>query len=198
MIKLDAAELKRPIQTVPEGGLCGDATLIIDRPCSLFLAVFDGAGHGYAAEKAAAKAMRFLKQEQGQVLSDLLVSLHRILKGTSGGVASLCRIDKQTGLLSCAGIGNVSIRLFQPKSYRFITRDGILGDKITRPIMHQMQLNPDDIVMIHSDGIYEHFQATDIPDFFSLDAYSIARITLDYFSRTLDDAGIIVVKVNRD
>ena len=52
--------------------------------------------------------------------------------------------------------------------------------------------------MLYSDGVNDHFEPDDFPDFFTLSAYDIARITIDYFSKILDDAAIIAVKVNND
>ena len=198
MLNIDVAELKRPIQTLPETGFCGDATLIIDAPTTLFLALFDGAGHGYSANKTADIAIRFLKQESGQDLTDLLLSLHQVLKGTPGGVAGLCRIDKNTGQMDCTGIGDVTIRMFTPESRRFVIRGGVLGDEIINPKVYQTQLSPGYVLMLYSDGVDDRVKLDDFPDFFTLSAYDIARITIDYFSKILDDASVIVLKVKND
>ncbi len=52
--------------------------------------------------------------------------------------------------------------------------------------------------MLYSDGVNDGFDINDYPDFFSLSAYDIARITIDYFSKALDDAACIVLKVKND
>ncbi len=198
MLKMEVAELKRPIQTLPESGFCGDATLIVEDPSNIFLALFDGAGHGYSAHKAADIAMQLINEDVDQELCSLLLSLHQGLKGTSGGVAGLCRIVKKTGQLTCTGIGDISIRLFKPESTRIVTRGGVLGDEIVQPKLYQMQLKRGDVLMLYSDGIHDNFKIDDFPDFFALSAYEIARITIDYHSKILDDASVIVLKVNND
>lgn len=198
MKQWDIASLKRPIQTLTERGFCGDATLIIENPSTLFIALFDGAGHGYKAAKVAEKAMQFLENASGQELCTLMVSLHQVLKATPGGVVGVCRIDKKSGQLRCTGIGNVVIRLFNPESYHVIVRGGVLGHEIVEPKEYTTRLNPGNILMLYSDGIIDHFQPADFPRFGELSAMEIARITLDYFSKTLDDAAVIVLKVNSD
>ena len=198
MLKLDVAELKRPIQTLPETGFCGDATLIIQAPTALFLALFDAAGHGYSADKTAGIAMRFLKEESTQDLTELLFSLHQVLKGTPGGVVGLCRIDMNTGRGECTGIGDVTIRMFSPESRRVVIRGGVLGDEMINPKIYPMQLAPGNVLMLYSDGVNDRLKPDDFPDFFTLSAYDIARISIDYFSKTLDDASIIVLKVEHD
>ena len=199
MLKLDVAEISRPIQTESQDSLNGDVTLIIDGPSSLFLALVDGAGHGYSAHKVAQMAINILAEEiNHHSLCDLLLLLHQSLKGTVGGVACLSRIDKETGLLTCAGIGNNTLRLFKPESRRLVTLGGVLGYEIANPKLHEVQLNPGNVLMMHSDGILNQFESDDFPDFATLSAEKIARMTIDYFSKPLDDASIIVLKVRND
>jgi phosphoserine phosphatase RsbX len=194
----DVASLKRAIQTLPEGSLCGDQTLVVEKKEYLFFALFDGAGHGPMACNAATRACRYLKEETERDLSVLLDELHELLKGTVGGVGSLCRINKATGVMQYSGIGNAVTRLFLPESKNLVMRDGVLGHEIARPQMSEFVVEPGHVVMLYSDGIRDHFDTAEFPDFFELSASDIARITIDYFSKTLDDASCIVVKVSDD
>lgn len=198
MISLELAELKRPIQTMPEHSICGDATFIEETPSYTFLALFDGAGHGYSAYKAAEIAMHFLQQCHTTDLTADLLSLHEVLKGTVGGVAGLCHIEKKTAILTCTGIGNVRIRLFTPDSMDFLIRGGVLGQEISPPKLIQTPLKRGNILMLYSDGVDRVFEINQFPNFFELSAQDIARITIDYHSKILDDASVIVGKVCDD
>lgn len=197
-LKMEVAELKRPIQTMSEADFCGDATFIRESETSVFMAIFDGAGHGYSAHKNADIAMQLIKKNTEQELCPLLLDLHQALKGTGGGVAGLCRVNKNTGQLSCAGIGNISVRLFKPESLRIVMRGGVLGYEMVQPKLYQHQLKSGDVLMLYSDGVSNSFKTDDFPQFFTLRADEIARITIDYFSKILDDAAVIVLKVNND
>ena len=198
MLKFDVASLKRAIQTLPESSLCGDQTLVVDKPAYLFLALCDGAGHGPLACNASTKVCRYLQEHTEQDLSVLLKELHVILKGSVGGVAILCRIDKATGTMQYSGIGNAGMRLFLPKSKNLVVQDGVLGYEITKPKTQEFKLEPGYVLMLYSDGVKNHIDAEEFAGFFELSAYNIARITIDYFSKTLDDASCIVVKVGDD
>ncbi len=198
MLNIDVAELKRPIQTLPEYSYCGDATLVIDTPDYFFLALFDGAGHGYKAYTTADLAINFIKDRYSQDLLELLFSLHEYLKKTPGGVLGLCRVDKETGQLTYTGIGDVTIRLFHPNSTHLVIRGGILGHGVLHPVLHQLQLWPGNILIMHSDGVDKQFLPRDFPNFFGQNASMLARIIIDYCSKILDDASVIILKVNDD
>ena len=198
MLTFEVATLKRAIQTLPEEAVCGDVSLVVEEDETLLLALFDGAGHGPMAFRAAKQGSEYLKQHTEQDLEEALQALNLLLRGTSGAVASMCRIHKETGLLTYSGIGNVSMRLFSPESRHLVTRDGMLGHQMPSPKQNTLQLHPGNIFMLYSDGVKEHFDAEAFPDFFALSAQDIARIIIDYFSKTLDDASCIVVKVHHD
>ncbi|MCH9756672.1 MAG: SpoIIE family protein phosphatase [Gammaproteobacteria bacterium] len=198
MTCFDIAALKRPIQTMPKGSACGDQTLILDEADTLFFAVFDGAGHGLPACRIAKKACVYLAAHADKDLVTLLEELHESLKKTVGGVIGLCRFYKQTGVLQYSGIGNITARLFTPKSQYLLARDGVLGHEMLEPRLTELTLVPGQILILYSDGVKAHFDVNEFPDFFELSAYDISRILIDYVSKTLDDASCIVLKVNHD
>lgn len=198
MLNIETAGLVRPIQTEPEGTACGDATLIVDSEDSLFLALLDGAGHGVLAANASKTAITYLKNHTQDDLCELLEALHQLLRGTRGAVAGLCRINKTSGELHYSGTGNISTRLFSSNSERLVSRDGMLGHQMVNPKLHQRQLSPGDVVMLYSDGVTDRLEPIDFSDFFTLSAYDLARITIDYHSKTLDDASCLVARILND
>jgi phosphoserine phosphatase RsbX len=200
MLKLDIAELKRPIQTLPENAACGDKTFVLENENYVLLALIDGAGHGPIASRASDAAVDFLiEQPIEQDLCETLSALHEELRNSRGAVADLCRIDKRTGVVSYSGIGNVTSRIFKPEGdVSFFPRNGMLGYEILPPKAHQKQINPGEVLILYSDGVRSQLNRDEFPAFFELSAYDIARITIDYFSKTLDDASCIVVKVADD
>lgn len=199
MINIDVAALSRPIQTVLETDDNGDGTLIITNSQMIYLFLFDGAGHGYSAYRVAQQAIDFIaKHYEESSLCDLMLSLHRLLLGTIGGVAALCRFDKTNGMMQCTGIGNVTIKFFNPSSHTVAVQGGVLGYEISQPKLVEAQLGLGTVFLIHSDGVNDQVDSDSFPDFFSYTAGDIARIIIDYFSKPLDDASIIVMKVQDD
>ncbi len=198
MIHYDMAQLKRPIQKPRSKIICGDATLCVETQTIIFLAVFDGAGHGLTAAKIAHSAITFLESHRHYELCFLMVELHKLLRGTIGGVAAICCIEKATALLTCSGIGNITTRLFTPDSFRFIPADGVLGYEILTPKMYQHQLEHNNILIIYSDGIQDHFELNACPHTFNLNAAQLCNKIMDDFSKPFDDAACIVLKVIYD
>ncbi|MDF1757963.1 MAG: SpoIIE family protein phosphatase [Legionellaceae bacterium] len=198
MLAYDISSLKRPIQTEPEGSCCGDGTMVIEDENTIFLALFDGAGHGFPAHIVKQQALSFLKEHASNSLDEALKLLHENLKGSRGGVAGLCRINKLTGESEYTGIGNTMARICRPEIQRFINRGGILGYEITNPVISYFTIEPNNILFLYSDGVEDHFEMSTIPDLSTRSAEEISRIIIDYFSKAFDDASVIVVKVTND
>src|SRR3990167_10448008 len=110
MLTYEIAQLKRSQQTDATSRVCGDMTFVEEDSTSLFLALFDGAGHGLAAYRIAAKAIDYLESQRAQPLDEIILSLHEYLRGSWGGVVALSVIDKVTGQCQCVGVGNIGIR----------------------------------------------------------------------------------------
>ena len=197
--KYEYAQLKRPIQTLPSNAVCGDQTLIIENDTYILLAVFDGAGHGPSANNISRQAENIIKNLAFKFpLEQIIERLHSDLTGTIGGVVAICQIEKQTAFCTCLGVGNIYIKAFPAKPDRIIIRGGVLGYEITRPKINHFTLAPGEIIVLMSDGIQENFHTDDIPDFYTLSAGQICSILIDYFSKTLDDASVIALKVHDD
>ena len=80
----------------------------------------------------------------------------------------------------------------------YLHKNSHVSDKNMFFAFHQKQINPGEVLILYSDGVRSQLNRDEFPAFFELSAYDIARITIDYFSKTLDDASCIVVKVADD
>lgn len=197
--KYEFAQHKRPIQTLPDNGVCGDQTLVVENDEHILLAIFDGAGHGPSAYNISKQAEKIIKNLAFSFsLEQIIERLHSELTGSIGGVVAICQLEKQSALCTCLGVGNISIKVFPPKPESVMIRGGVLGYEITRPKINHFKLDPGEIIVLMSDGINENFKADEIPDFYSLSANQICCILIDYFSKTLDDASVISLKVHDD
>ena len=198
MMKLDTAEIRRPVNKAVGVSPCGDATLVFENDSYLLFAIVDGAGHGKEAAKVADSAIHFIEKHREENLSHILLSIHRNMMNTCGGVASICRINKKTGGMSYCGVGNITTRLFKPESVRLVSRDGVLGHEICRPLIKEIQLKRGDIVMMYSDGVVDHFEVGEVPHFYGLASIDIAKISVERFRKSHDDASCVVAKVIYD
>ena len=173
---------------------CGDTGVIKEVDGRCFLALVDVLGHGREAHAVAVTAQTYLEQDCFKEPVEVMQGLHTCLKGTRGAVAAICRLDIATGELVYAGMGNIVVRVLGPRAVRFVSRDGVVGYIMSTPKQQTVKLLAGDVLVMHSDGIKEHFELFGRPDILSGTAESIATALLDQFWKQNDDASCIVLK----
>ena len=192
MVRLDSnIILKALLGDVSE---CGDIGVIHQYEDKCFLALIDVLGHGNEARKVAIIAEEYLNDNYNQELVDIMKGLHEHLKGSRGAVAALCLLDLESYTLTQVGIGNITVRIFGSKNTRLISRDGIVGYGTIRPLLQSTELLPGDTLVLHSDGIKEHFDTLECAGLMNYDASTIAEGILNKFATKNDDASCIVLK----
>lgn len=177
---------------------CGDAGLLIERDGWLFAALVDGLGHGPRAADIAVQATTYLKAHCALPLVALLVGLHEELKSTQGAVACLCRLDLASGELCMAGIGNIVCRiLIGLDSERLLSRDGVLGYMHATPKELTRKLAPHALLLLHSDGVREHFEPYEYPGILKGPAGTVAAQIVEKLGKGDDDASCLAVRYRR-
>jgi phosphoserine phosphatase RsbX len=173
---------------------CGDTGVIKEFDGQCFLALVDALGHGSEAHDVALKAQAYLERNCCEELVDMMQGLHACLKGTRGAVATLCRLDTTTGELIHVGIGNITVRVLGPNAFRFVSRDGVVGYMMSTVRAQTLKLFAGDVLVMHSDGIKEHFELSECPGILTGTAKSIATGLLKQFGKENDDASCIALK----
>jgi len=173
---------------------CGDIAVMKQYDNECFIALIDVLGHGSAARKVALSAKSYLEDNYKSILTELMNGLHQHLKGTRGAVVAMCRLDILSGELIYVGMGNITVRVFGLKPTRLTPKDGIVGYKMTTPQMFNIKLHPEDIVIMYSDGIKEHFDIVDCAGLLKEDAQDIASGILKQFGKKNDDESCVVLK----
>ena len=173
---------------------CGDTGVIkvFDGRC--FVALVDALGHGREAHKIALIAQGYLEQNCRKELVDVMEGLHECLKGTRGAVAAICCLDTETGELIYVGMGNITVRVLGPRAFRFVSRDGIVGYMMSTVREQTSELVVGDVLVMHSDGIKEHFELSECPGILTGTAKSIATGLLRQFGKENDDASCLVLR----
>ena len=181
------------------GGIseCGDIGMVREYDDRCFLALIDVLGHGASARTVALLAEEYLAIHYQKELETVMAGLHEYLKGSRGAVVSLCCVDVNRGTLEHIGIGNITVRIFGARPIRFVSQDGIVGFGSISPCVKSVELMPGDILLMHSDGIREHFDVTECAKIFAESAENIATAVLNEFRNENDDASCIVLKYSR-
>ena len=173
---------------------CGDIAVIKKYEKQCFIALIDVLGHGSEARKVALLAKNYLENNYENELIELMNGLHEHLKGTRGAVAAMCHLDIFTGELTYVGIGNITVRIFGAKPIRLTPKDGIVGYIMARPEEYIVKLYSNDILLMYSDGIKEHFDAFECAGLLKKSAEDIAQGILKKFGKKNDDASCVVLK----
>jgi phosphoserine phosphatase RsbX len=178
----------------PEGG---DLAVVTSTASGTLAAVFDGAGHGVEAARAARAGAGVVRDYGTADLFALVVRCHEALRSTRGAAASIAFFAAATSEMTWLGIGNVEGRVFgvdaarpHPKSaLRLAT--GVVGRELATVTRETLELRRGDVVIFASDGIGASFE-----EGLSLagSPQEIAERTLAAHWKPSDDGLVLVVR----
>lgn len=173
---------------------CGDLAFVKKYDNQYFIALIDVLGHGKQAREVAIYARDYLKLVYHKDLTEIMLGLHQHLKGTRGAVAAVCNLDISSGKFSYVGIGNITIRIFGAKPARLISKDGIVGYRISKPRKNVIDLHSSDVILLYSDGVKEHFESYECKGLLKENAEDIAFGIIKLFGKKNDDAICVALK----
>ena len=125
--------------------------------------IIDALGHGDDAHDFGRKIHRFLEDSKSRSLGPILESLHQRFKGERGAALGLCLLEKKSGLLRYAGVGNTLIRVVGEQDRYLISTEGVIGHHIHTTREQSCQLRHDDMVILCTDGVSSHFSLPVLP-----------------------------------
>ncbi len=176
---------------------CGDTAIIKEFDNKVFIGIVDVAGHGANAEEVAFICKDFLEKNYRQDLVKTMGDLHEHIRGSRGAVAGLCLLDVEAGELTCLGVGNITVRKFGSSNVRIVPRSGIIGYVMPSLREEKMILHDGDVLVLHTDGVKEHFDLENYPELLIDDAEMIANHIINQFGRAEDDAACIALRYQR-
>ena len=162
---------------------------------SSFVLTLDATGHGREAHRVAEIAERTFGSANLGDPAEFLLVLDEALRGSRGAAAALARLDGAERSLSYAAVGNISGRLVGRGDSHLVCRDGTLGQRFRSPKLQTYELRPQDLVLMHSDGISARFSTETFADLHTGQAQSVAAQLLERFGKMYDDASCAVVRV---
>ena len=175
---------------------CGDRSLIVSGHETL-LAVVDGLGHGIEAARAAERAIETIAEIADAPLEEIMQECHRRLRSTRGAALTLAAVSPTLGTLTWLGVGNVEALLVrasprdQPARTLIVARGGVVGHHLPPLRAASLDLGPDDLIVLATDGISERFAAQSP---FHGEPAAIARDILARHALGGDDALILVAR----
>ena len=175
--------------------LCGDGWAVRAGPGRLDIVVSDGLGHGPVAAEASDAALEVFARKPDLAPGMLLETMHAAMRATRGAAVLTGHLDTVHNRLTCAGTGNISgYVMSQPRPKGVVSMNGIVGHQIHKVKEFSYDCAPEDLIILHSDGLTTHWKLDDFPGLASRSASLIAGMMFKHFRRGKDDATVVVVR----
>lgn len=173
----------------------GDAYFIAEHEGETLLAVVDGLGHGRGAMAASSAALEVLAQWSGEPLDQVVLNVHDALRATRGAVMGAVVIDKEHNSLNYAGVGNVDVRMLGSSDpSRPIPANGTLGARLSNVRVWPHRWTEGTTLVLASDGISASWDISVYPGLLGKSPQIIAGLLMRDFSRSSDDATVLVYR----
>ena len=173
----------------------GDAYAVHERSDGWTAVVADGLGHGPEAAKASEEALRWFRHHRDKSPGAILSAIHAGLPHTRGGAVSVARYDRDAGILTFAGIGNVlGAVVSDAVTKRTVSLAGTAGHAARRIQEFEYPMRPDDLFVLCSDGIVTGWSLDAFPGVAGAHPSLVAGVIFRDFARARDDATVLVVR----
>ncbi|MEU3556610.1 ATP-binding SpoIIE family protein phosphatase [Streptomyces fragilis] len=157
----------------------------------------DGLGHGPLAGRAAQAAVTAFRNSASDQPEGVLQDVHKALRGSRGGAIAVARIEPATRSVFFCGVGNISTFVVDPATETrrsLLSAPGIVGHQMPTLRTVRLDLPPQGAVVMHSDGLTERWQPSDLPGFLDHTPLVAAAQLLREAGVRRDDAGVVVAK----
>jgi anti-sigma regulatory factor (Ser/Thr protein kinase) len=159
------------------------------------LMVVDGLGHGPLAAEAAREAERVLTETHRTSPEKIIQDTHLSLRTTRGAAQAVASVDSAKGVISYAGVGNISASVVAPGSSRSLaSHNGIVGQQMERLQEFSCPWNKNSILVMHSDGLATRWDLERYPGIWRKSPSVIAAVLHRDFCRGRDDVTVLVAK----
>ncbi len=174
---------------------CGDGWSTTEYGPVTNLLLVDGLGHGGGAADAAEIAIRIFDANPGLPPAECIQVVHQGLRATRGAAAAIAQLNRETGEVRFAGIGNIAARIITPDGARsLVSHNGIVGlhtvrsQEFSYPFPHAATL------VMHSDGVTSHWKPEAYPGLLRRDPAILAGVIHRDFGRSRDDSSVLVCR----
>ncbi|PCI80784.1 MAG: stage II sporulation protein E (SpoIIE) [SAR86 cluster bacterium] len=172
----------------------GDAIFTKETERGLLIVVIDVLGHGEEAHELAAQITDYLETNYVDDIDKLIRLMHIYLKESRGAAAGLCFLNFETRKVSYVGAGNTVIRKFGSADASLMSQEGTLGLVVRNPIVSNMSISTEDVLLLYTDGITSHFRKEDYPRLVNDDVRKISNNIVRNFGKEYDDASCIALR----
>ncbi len=180
----------------PGQEVCGDSWGAEQTERDSTFLVADGLGHGPEAKTASQEAVRMLHASPDLQPAELVERAHQALRSSRGAALAVARIDRVKGLVTYAGVGNISGQIYsgaRPGPH-LVSVNGTAGHQTQRIREFSYPWPSDGMLVLHSDGLSTHTSLDAHPGLALHDPSLIAGVLYRDFARGNDDATVVVAR----
>jgi anti-sigma regulatory factor (Ser/Thr protein kinase) len=183
-------------QAKPGELICGDAWFVRQYQKSAALLVADGLGHGvFASEASEAAVQAYAREPVGGETSRALESIHHAIRHTRGAAAAIADVSKERRTVRFSGIGNIVGAVCLEDTFRqTVSNNGTLGHQAQHFREYSYPWASDGVLILHSDGLSGRWTLDRYPGLRQRDPALIAAILYRDYSRSRDDATVLVAR----
>jgi anti-sigma regulatory factor (Ser/Thr protein kinase) len=175
--------------------VCGDGWGVKQTPEATMLMVVDGLGHGVLAAEAAREAERIFGISRTDSPTPILQDSHDSLRKTRGAAMAIASLNLQRGIVSFAGVGNISASIVGPDSSRgMASHNGTVGHQLHKIQEFSFPWKDQNLLIMHSDGLNTRWDLSAYPGIWSKHPAVIAGLLYRDFSRERDDVTVLVAR----
>ncbi|HET9518925.1 MAG TPA: SpoIIE family protein phosphatase [Actinoplanes sp.] len=157
--------------------------------------VCDGLGHGRLAAAATQEALRVFGATAAAPPAAVVEVLHRALHHTRGAALAVAELDGE--VVRFAGLGNIAAAVHHPDGTRrgLVSLPGIAGHQRRTIREYDHQLPAGAVLIMHSDGVVDRWNAADHPGLLTHSPQTIAATVLRDHGTRRDDACVLAARV---
>jgi anti-sigma regulatory factor (Ser/Thr protein kinase) len=176
--------------------VCGDAWEVTETAGVLRALVVDGLGHGLFAGEAAREAVAVFRSYSKKMgVAATLKLIDQALIKTRGAAGAMVELSPAKGVVTLAGVGNISMRLLNNgESKSFGCDNGTLGTGVLRIRESTHPWKPGSVLVMHSDGLKPHWNPEEYPGLVRRHPGIVAGLLYRDFRRESDDTTVIVAR----
>ena len=182
---------------VPKPGedVSGDAWASVALADGCALVVADGLGHGPGAATAAEEAVRVFKEDPTCAPADCIAKIHRRLKPTRGAAVAVAHLDRASGVVRYAGLGNISAVIISDQHVtNLVSHHGTAGHEARKISEFRYKWPTDAALIMFSDGLATHWDLATYAGLGRRDPSLIAAVLYRDHRRGRDDTTVVVVR----
>jgi anti-sigma regulatory factor (Ser/Thr protein kinase) len=178
--------------------VCGDAWQVQPSVDGALMMVADGLGHGIYAFEASIAAIGAVDPRQPRSLPERLQQIHDALRHTRGAAVALAEVKVRAGIVTCAGVGNITGTIVQAGTIRHtVSANGTLGHQSPRFREYSYPWDAGALFVMTSDGLASHWSLDDYHGLKQRHPVLVAAVLYRDHSRKRDDVTVLVVRESR-